>query len=163
MNILDNMNISGKLKITKIDAYGNKTVSMHKNLVVTTGLRYIAERLVNTGTASGHTLPAEMSHMRIGTSSTATAASQTGLLASVGVATGANFTVVVNTPASNSINYTGTFLPGNGTGVLREAGIFNGSDNGVTCSMLCRTVFPTVTKQADDTIIIEWTVTIAAA
>ena len=69
---------------------------------------------------------------------------------------------MLSTAAVNvdNITYEATFNPGQGTGALVEAGIFNGATGGV---MLCRTQFPIVTKEADDTIIIQWTVSIAAA
>jgi hypothetical protein len=49
-------------------------------------------------------------------------------------------------------------VEGVGTGAISEAGIFNASSGG---TMLCRTVFPVVNKQASDTIAITWTITIS--
>jgi hypothetical protein len=78
---------------------------------------------------------------------------------------------------ANTITYASTFSPGQGTGAIVEAGIFNASDPAGTGTgsttgsggnaayvggaMLCRTTFPVVTKGADDTMSITWTVTIS--
>jgi hypothetical protein len=163
MFIDENLQARGKLKITKIKADGAKEVSMHRNLIVQVGLEYIAQRMVDTGgdiPAGNHVIPAQMSHMQIGDSNTAPAANQTQLLDSTPASGARQPFTSVNVTADN-ITYEATFTPGQGTAVLVEAGIFN-SASVSTGAMLCRTTFPIVTKEADDTIIIQWTVTIAA-
>jgi hypothetical protein len=154
MNVKEKFKATGKLRIIHTKADGTVTESFYKNLVVNAGLDHIAGRLVDTGTDATHTIPAEMSHMAIGTGSTAAAAGDTQLGAQVARVT--FDTVQVTEP---SVEYTATFAPGVGTAILREAGIFNASSGG---TMLCRTVFPTVTKEAGDQIVISWVVTIAA-
>lgn len=155
MNVNENFKASGKLKITLTKADGTVHESYHKNLVVDAGLDHIAGRLVDTGTDATHTIPNEMSHMAIGTDSTAPAAANTAL--GVQSARVALDSVTVTEP---SIEYVATFAPGVGTAVLREAAIFNAASAG---AMLCRTVFPIVTKEAGDQLVISWVVTIAAS
>jgi hypothetical protein len=116
---------------------------------VTTGLVYIAARMTDTNS------PTDMSHMAVGTSSTAAAAGQTAL--------GAENARVALTggegaPSTNTIVYTASFPAGTGTGALTEAAVLNASSSG---TMLCRTVFSTVNKGADDSVTITWTVTIS--
>ena len=157
----ENLKASGKLRITKIKSDGTKEISLHKNLVVDVGLAYIAQRMVNaggvTGENSGHLFPAQMSHMGIGEGTAAPIAGNTALGTTTTLGRQPLTTAAVNV---DNITYEATFNPGQGTGALVEAGIFNGATGGV---MLCRTQFPIVTKSADDTIIIQWTVSIAAA
>ena len=66
--------------------------------------------------------------------------------------------VVLLDSSGTQYTVTVTVLAGTGTGAITEAGIFNASTNG---TMLCRTVFPVVTKQAGDTIAITWKVTVS--
>ena len=94
-----------------------------------------------------------MSHMGIGTGSTAAAAGDTAL-GSQSVRS-ALTTTTVNT---NEVTYVATFSAGSGTGAITEAGIFNASSSG---TMLCRTVFSVVNKGASDSMTITWTVTVS--
>lgn len=129
------------------------------NLVVTAGKGFIASRMIGTGTAV-------MSHMGIGTSSTAEAAGDTTLGAELTVAGGftgySRQTVTASNPTANQVQYTCTFAANNpsapaGGAILREAGVFNASTGG---TMLCRTVYPTVTKLPADALTITWTITV---
>lgn len=115
------------------------------NLVVTVGKAFLASRAV--GTAS-----AVMSHMAVGTQSTSLAASDTALqseLIRVGLAS--------STVTGNVITYIANFPASVATGALVEAGIFNAGTAG---TMLCRTTFPVINKEASDTLAINWNLTI---
>ena len=117
-----------------------------ENLVVTTGKEWIAGKMDDTVD------PAAMSHMAIGTGSTAEVIGNTTIeteSARVGL------TDTVNTAAS--VLYTATFGPGVGTGVLREAGILNA---GAVGTLLCRVTFGAQTKNAGDTLTVSWTINI---
>ena len=141
---------TGELKIVVTDKNGKvKEERTEKNLVVTTGLVYIAARMTDTNS------PTDMSHMAVGTNNTAAAAGNTALGAeNARVAlTGAE-----GAPSTNTIVYTASFPAGTGTGALTEAAVLNASSSG---TMLCRTVFSTVNKGADDSVTITWTVTIS--
>lgn len=149
MNTLENIKATGRLAIAVIDASGNvKDTREVDNLVVTAGLGYIASRMA-AATAT------VMSHMAIGSGSTAAAAAQASLISELGRAalTSTNVT-------GSQVQYVSTFGPGVGTGAVTEAGIFNGASSG---TMLCRTVFSVVNKDAGDTMTITWTVTLAAS
>jgi|TARA_B100001094_G_C18139617_1_gene777082 hypothetical protein len=141
---------TGELKIVVTDKNGKvKEERTEKNLVVTTGLVYIAARMTDTNS------PTDMSHMAVGTNNTAAAAGNTALGAEVArvALTGAE-----GAPSTNTIVYTASFPAGTGTGALTEAAVLNASSSG---TMLCRTVFSTVNKGADDSVTITWTVTIS--
>lgn len=159
--------LSGSLSIIVTDTTTNtiKQELYVPNDVVFVGKTFIASRVVGTSSAI-------MSHMGIGTGSvavnvgTALVAGDSTLGAELTVAGGytgyarAATTVASNT--NNVITYSSNFPANNpsapaGGAVLREAGIFNASTAG---TMLCRTVFPIVTKLPADALTITWTVTI---
>lgn len=117
-----------------------------KNLVVTSGLAFIASRIRDASASV-------MSHMAIG-SGTAAAALPNG---SLGTELG-RIGLTATTVNANQVVYTATFPAGTGTGAITEAGVFNAASAG---TMLCRTVFSVVNKDAGDTLSITWTVTIS--
>tara|TARA_R110002072_G_scaffold215051_2_gene372169 strand:+ start:976 stop:1434 length:459 start_codon:yes stop_codon:yes gene_type:complete len=151
--ITENLKLSGQLNIVLKDKAGNiKDEREVKNLVVTTGLAFIASRMV--GTAKN-----VMSHMALGSSATAAAAGQTDLVSVLGSREVLDSTTISGTN-DEKVVFVSSFEAGDGTGAVTEAGIFNASSSG---DMLCRTVFSVVNKSADDTMSITWTVTIAAS
>ena len=73
----EKINATGELKIVLRDKDGNvKMEKTEKNLVVTSGKAFIASRMVGTGSAV-------MSHMAVGTSTTAPVAGQTALVSEI--------------------------------------------------------------------------------
>ena len=143
----DILKLSGDLTIIKTSEDGSKEVFERKNLVVAVGKTNIAARM------AGNTA-AVMSHMAIGTGNTAATTSDTTLsseLARVAL------TVAGGTPSSNTVTYSALFPAGTGTGSLEEAGVFNAGASG---TMLCRTVYPVINKQAADSITITWVISI---
>ena len=93
-----------------------------------------------------------MSHMAIGTGSTAPAAGNTAL------GSESNRQSLASTNVSGAdVTYACTFGAGNGTGAITEAGIFNASSGG---TMLCRTTFSVINKGANDTLSVSWVVTV---
>lgn len=142
----DNVMLTGKLKIVLTDENGNiKHEEEVKNLVVTTGKNFIASRMKDTTSGA-------MSHMAIGTGTTAAANGDTTLETEAGRVALASTTVT-----DNAVAYVATFPAGTGTGAITEAGLLNASSGG---TLLCRTVFPVITKGAADTLGITWTVSV---
>ena len=149
--IIDNMKAKGRLSIVLKDADGNVKDSREvDNLVVTTGLNWIAARMYDTGS------PDQMSHMAVGSGTTAAAAGDTDLQSILGSREALDSTTV----STNTVQYVSSFEAGDGTGAITEAGIFNAATSG---TMLCRTVFDVVNKAANDTLSITWTITISAS
>ena len=153
--IYDDIKVTGALKIQVHGPDGKlKEEQEVPNLVVNTGKFYIAQRMIATGPNS---VPTAMSHMAIGSGTTTPAVTQTALttqLARVGLTGG---TGSVANATTNQVVYTATFGAGVGTGAVTEAGIFNAATAG---TMLARTTFPVVNKEAADSITITWTVSI---
>ena len=143
----DETKATGKLTVEIKDKHGNvKETREVKNLVVDTGLAFIASRMKDaTATA--------MSHMGIGTGNTAAAASDTALGTEA-----ARVSLTSTTVTSNAVAYVASFAAGTGTGAITEAGILNAASGG---TLLCRTVFSVVNKGASDSMTITWTVTIS--
>lgn len=140
MQFESEMAMKGRLTI----ALNDEVVQEVDNLVVTTGKGYVASRMKDaTATA--------MSHMAIGTGSTAAAASDTALGSE-----SARVALTSTTVSGADITYVATFGAGTGTAAITEAAVLNASSSG---TMLCRTVFAVVNKGASDSMTITWTVT----
>ena len=145
---------SGLVQFKLLDENGNVKEQQSTNLVVNTGLRFIAESMLKTTTNS----PARMTHMAVGSGTNNADANDTALqnqLARVDLDSSASVTTNVS---NDAVQYVATFGAGTGTGAISEAGIFNSPTAG---NMLCRTVFPVINKGELDTLVITWKVTIA--
>ncbi len=143
--INDTIKVTGELKLTLTKPDGNTHETVVPNIVVTDGKEYIASRMKDASATA-------MSHMAIGTGSTAAAAGD----ATLGTEAG-RVSLTSTTVTSNAVAYVATFGAGTGTGAITEAGIFNASSSG---TLLCRTVFSVINKGAADTLGITWTVTV---
>ena len=138
----DGLKLTGKLTI----AINDEIVQEVPNLVVTAGKGYVASRMKDASATA-------MSHMAIGTGSTAAAAGNTALGSE-----SARTALTSTTVSGADIVYVDTFAAGTGTGAITEAAILNASSGG---TMLCRTVFSVVNKGANDAMTITWTVTVS--
>tara|TARA_R110001592_G_scaffold273068_1_gene539941 strand:- start:576 stop:1022 length:447 start_codon:yes stop_codon:yes gene_type:complete len=146
----DNLKLKGDVFITVKDKDGNVKEQRHeKNLVVTAGLNFICSRMKDTSAGA-------MSHMGLGSGTTAAAAGQTDLVTLLGSREALDSTTV----STNTIAYVSSFEAGDATGAVTEAGIFNASSSG---TMLCRVVFSAINKAADDTMSVTWTITLSAS
>lgn len=143
--------VTGEVYLELVGPDGElKDAQRVSNLVVDAGENHIADQL------SASPGQGAMSHMAIGTGSTAAAFGDTTL----GTETDRN-ALTSRTDSGNVVTYVGTWAAGDGTNsALREAGIFNAASNG---TMLARAVYSNIDKQAGDTLTITWTVTIGTA
>ena len=140
--INDGLKLKGKLAIS----LNGKIIQEVDNLVVTAGKGYVASRMKDaTATA--------MSHMAIGSGSTAAAAGDTALGNQLG-----RVALTSTTVSGAVVTYVASFPAGTGTGAVTEAAILNASSGG---TMLCRTVFSVVNKGAQDSMTVTWTVTVS--
>ena len=136
------LNLTGHLVISIND----EVVQDIPNLVVTAGKGYVASRMKDATTTA-------MSHMAIGTGSTAAAAGDTAL--------GSESARVAMTGTAVSgavVTYTATFPAGTGTAAITEAILVNAASSG---TILARTVFPVINKSASDSCSISWAVTVS--
>jgi hypothetical protein len=146
----EQVKITGHVDIVVTDKDGNvKDTRSVKNLVLTTGKTFIAASMLKTTTNS----PVAMSHMAVGSGTTAAAVGNTAMESQLG-----RVSLATATSSGAVVTYTASFPAGTGTGAVTEAGIFNNSSGG---DMLCRTVFSVVNKGSDDAMSITWTVTVS--
>lgn len=139
----DQTKVTGRVEMIMRHADGSEERDEIDNLVVTAGKTHIAARM-------GSTPPTAMSHIAIGTGANAPAAGDTTLQTEL------DRNAATVTPNTNTVQFSATWAPGDGTGALTEAGIFNNSSGG---TMLSRVTFPVKNKDATDTFIINWTIT----
>jgi hypothetical protein len=139
--------LRGNVDFTLKTEQGEILVERHiRNLVVTTGLQYIADRLSDKAVT-------EMGWVAIGTGTDSPAAGNTALQ-----------TELVRVAASSitktgaQVIYAATF-PAGTAGAITEAGIFNAAVNGV---MLARTTFSAIPKGLAESLVGSWTLTVAA-
>ena len=146
----DNLKLKGDVFIVVKDKDGNvKEERKEENLVVSAGLNFICDRMEGTSESV-------MSHMALGSGTTAAAAGDTDL----GSILGSREALDSTTVSTNTITYVASFEAGDGTGAVTEAGIFNASTGG---TMLCRVVFSEINKAADDTMSVTWVITLTAS
>ncbi len=145
----DSLKLTGAVSLVLRDKDGNvKQTKEAKNLIVNTGLNFICDRMKDDETA--------MTHMALGSSTTAAAAGDTAL----GTQLGSRVSLTSSTVTDNQIVFVCSFPAGSGTGAVTEAGIFNAASAG---TMLCRVVFSEVNKSSDDTLQITWTIQLSAS
>jgi len=139
----EDLKMTGALTVEK----NGEIVHRIRNLVVTSGRNLVASRLAGSGSV--------ITHMGVGTGTTAAAAAQTALTSELDRN---GLTVSGGTASANTVEYASTWNAGDGTGALTEAGMFTASSGG---TMLARTVFSVVNKGINDSITITWTITIS--
>ena len=149
--INESIKAKGIVSLVLRDEHGNIKEQQEQNLVVSSGLAYIASRMKDaTATA--------MTHMAVGTGTTAAAAGQTALVTENARVALTSTTIVTTNVTGDAVQYVATFIPGTGTAAITEAGIFNAASAG---TMLARVAFSVINKGALDTLTITWKVTVA--
>ena len=125
--INDDLKLKGKLAI----AINGEVVQEVDNLVVTAGKGYVASRIKDASATA-------MSHMEIGSGSTAAAASDTALGSALG-----RVSLTSTNVSSAVVTYVATFGAGTGTGAVTEAGLFNASSGGTMSVSYTHLTLPT--------------------
>ena len=138
----DSLKMTGHLAI----AINDEVVQEVPNLVVTAGKGYVASRMKDTTQAA-------MSHMAIGTGTTAAAVANTALVSEVD-----RNSLTSTTVSGSTITFVATYCAGEGTGAITEAALLNASSSG---TMLCRTVYAVVNKGSQDSMTVTWSVTVS--
>ncbi len=143
----DNLAFKGYVHLQVIDSDGNvKETRSVNNVVTDAGKEYITNRMTSSSTNL-------MSHMAIGSSSTAASSSDTTLPSEI-----ARVGLTSSISSGNEITYVANFVSGTPSGTVSVSGaaIFNAASGGI---MLCSVRFNTVTKEELDTISTNWIVT----
>ncbi len=145
----DKMKLHGAMSATLIKADGS-TETLHKdNIIVNVGFDFIANAI---GASAAR--PAVMSHIAIGSGTTAASVGQTALVTELtrGAATYAH------TTGTKTFTFTANFAAGVGTGAITEAGVLNAASGGI---LLDRVVFAVINKAALDTLQVTFTFTMS--
>ena len=143
--VIDDLKLTGALKISLND----EIVHQCDNLVVTAGKQWVAGRFKDGS------IPAEMSHMAIGSADTAAAAGNTALATELNRIA---LTTDGGTVSNNTVQYDASWTSAAAAYAIKEAGIFNAASGG---TMLARTTFAVINKGTDDTVSISWTITVS--
>ena len=143
--VIDDLKLTGALKISLND----EIVHQCDNLVVTAGKQWVAGRFKDGS------IPAEMSHMAIGSADTAPAAGNTALATELNRIA---LTTDGGTVSTNTVQYDASWTSAAAAYAIKEAGIFNAASGG---TMLARTTFAVINKGTDDTVSISWTITVS--
>lgn len=148
-NQASGMKLHGALTLILQKKDGQVEVMKKDNLIVNVGFDFIADAIGKSASR-----PAVMSHIALGTGTTAAAASQTALVTEL-TRLAATYAHTVGTKV---FTFTASFGAGVATGAITEAGVLNAASAGI---MLDRVVFPVVNKGADDTLQAVFTFTMA--
>jgi hypothetical protein len=145
----DGFCLHGRLeaRLTKPD--GSVIVRVKDNLIVNAGFSFIAQ---SVGLSTGR--PGVMSHIAVGTGTTAAAAANTTLVTEL-TRKAATFS---HTAGTKVFQFEAIFNAGEATGAITEAGVFNAASAG---TMLDRVVFAVINKGADDTLTQRFTFTMS--
>ena len=148
----DSFKAKGRVGIVVKDKDGKvKETRDIPNKVVDNGLAYIASRMVDANDSV-------MTHMALGTNSGSTAESVSNINALDNQIGSRKAFTTATSHSGAVVTYTCQFGTGEGTGAVKEAGIFSAATSG---TMLCRTVFDVVNKDANDTMTITWEITLS--
>lgn len=149
MQSIDKFKMIGSLTLMLEKSNGEVEVTHRDNIIVNGGFDLIADAI---GRATGR--PAVISHIAVGTGTTAEAATQTTLVTELSRIAA----TYAHTAGTKVFTMTATFAAGVATGAITEAGVFNAASAG---TMLDRVVFPVVNKGADDTLTAVFTFTLS--
>jgi len=138
----ETINLKGEIEILLND----KVVLEKKNLIVQVGKNFLASAIITNSTSP-------FVAIAIGTNSTPAGVGDTTLGTEL-----IRAAYTTSSVAANIVSLSKTFAAGVGTGTITEAGIFNNATSGGT--MLSHVVFSAIGKGANDSLTINWTITV---
>lgn len=150
----DNLKATGVVILKHFDEAGNLLNEVTTtNMVVTSGLNWMAKRITGQSTDNA-------THMALGGNGTNLGLTNT--IADLSEFPGRSGLNRTNGEASdNRITFSTTFQPGfgtsSGTGVV-TAGIVTAETGG---NLIARTIFPSIAKQANDSLAVTWIITLS--
>jgi hypothetical protein len=145
----DCLKAKGELTLLLTREDGSVEETKVENLIVNLGLAYIVSRMKDAAANV-------MSHMAIGTGTTAASGAQTTLVTESARVALTSSTLVTTVVANDAIQYVATFGAGVGTAAITEAALLNASSSG---TMLARTAFSAINKGSLDSLTITWKIT----
>ena len=147
--IKDDFGIKGSMIATLYKANGDVEVRRKDNIIVNAGFDFICNSI---GLSASR--PGVMSYIAVGTGTTAAAVTQTSLVTE----TLRKAATYAHTAGTKVFTMTATFLPGEATVAITEAGVLNAASAG---TLMDRVVFSVINKGADDTLTCQFQFTLA--
>ena len=144
-----NLKMHGAFTMTLTKENGEVETTHKDNLIVNGGFDMIADAIFDA------TRPAAANYIALGTNDLAVSATQTGIQTPLGARRVATYN---HTNGTKVLTLAYTFQPGESTGAIKEAAIYNHLTAG---KMLDRVVFPVVNKGANDTLTTTFTLTMS--
>ena len=145
----EGLHIKGSFVGVLVKENGDVETVRKDNLIVDSGFRFVADALCLAASR-----PNVLSHIAVGSGSTAAAAGQTALVTEMLRKAG---TYSYNA-ATKVVALTTTFNPGEATGAITEAGILNAASSG---TLFDRLTFAVINKGAADTFTATFTITLS--
>lgn len=145
---IESLKLHGAMTAVLTKADGSVEVRQKNNMIVNVGFDFIADAI---GKAEGR--PNVMNTIAVGTGTTAVAATQSQLVSQLAQ----KAATYAHTTQTKVFTFVTTFNPGEATGAITEAGVFNG-DKGI---MLDRVTFSVINKGNDDTLKVTFTFTLS--
>lgn len=146
--MVEGLQIHGAITAQLFKPDGSVVTVQKNNMIVNVGFDFIANAI---GAISAR--PNVMRYIMVGTGTTAVSATQSQLTTQLAYKE-ATFSHLTSTKV---FTFTTTFNPGEATGAITEAGVFNG--NGGT--MFDRVTFSVINKGAEDTLKVTFTFTMS--
>lgn len=143
----EELRVKGVMNAKLTKASGEVLLYRAENSIVKGGFDLICEALAATASR-----PAILSHIAVGTGLTAVDTAQTALVTEL-IRKAATY---AHTAGVASFTLEATLAPGEGTGAITEAGVFNAETAG---TMYDRVVFGVINKEAGDTLTLSFTFT----
>lgn len=153
VRIADQLNMRGRIEAILYNAKTGEPVKhvIYDNTVVTGGRAWVMHNIYSGGAASAQVL----SHMAIGTSTTAPATSDSGLGSEATRKAVGTFTTTNLTSNPPNMDFIVSFATNEGNTTIGEAAIFNSSSGG---TMFNRATFATLDKTTSNTLSLTYTV-----
>ena len=148
-DLTSGLRLRGAAELCLRRANGEVVVRRKDNLIVDAGFDFVADAI---GKATGR--PAALRQIAVGAGTTAAAAGDTTLGAEIARKTA----TYAHAAGTKVFSFEATFDPGEATGAITEAGVFNAANAGI---MLDRVVFAVINKGTDDTLTQKFTFTMS--
>ena len=142
----DHTIVRGMVQMVLRRGDGSGLYVAHENLITTKGFDLVCDVL------GKNAQPDDLSHIGIGTGTTAAAAAQTALVTQ----NAREIAVYAHVAGTKVFTMVVTFAPGTGTGAVTEAGCFNAASSG---TMFNRVLFAAVNKATADSLTVTFTFT----
>ena len=143
---VDGARLRGMLQSVLRRGDGTVLYAAEENLITNAGFDLLCNVL------GLNSQPSDLTHIAIGTGSTAAAAAQTALVTQVA----RESATYAHTTGSKSFTMEATFSAGTGTGAITESGLFNASSGG---TMFNRVTFAAINKGGNDSLEQTFTIT----